>query len=234
MFARKGYKAATNKEIAAEAGVTTAALYYYFPSKEAMFQEVVSMRQAPLEQVRRTLGAFRDLPPDRLLPMALGVVAEVVKNPEALEQGRFVIGAGLHDPAVTNQTYTGFFRPLVGEFKAYFDHQIALGHMRPVDSGVAAAAMLAPIFGMVIWRVFMGEIPEVPWDPVIRFTLDEFLAWVVPDAALDAAPAGEPGRENGSAQDRGPGAGRDPDQNRVTAAKHIPWTAPEKEGEENA
>src|SRR5512141_2854029 len=39
-FATRGYQAATLQQIAAEAGFTAASLYTYFPSKEAIYQEL--------------------------------------------------------------------------------------------------------------------------------------------------------------------------------------------------
>ena len=226
VFARKGYKAATNKDIAAEAGVTTAALYYYFPSKEAMFGEVLALRQAPLQEVRTALQNFGDLPPERLLPMAIAVVSRVVRQPEALEQGRFIFTAGLHDSQVPERMYRNFFLPMHSEFKAYFDHQISLGRMRPVDSTLATTAMLAPIFGMIVWRILIGELPETPFESVVRFGLDEFLAWISLDG--NGLPPG-PGPGRSSKAD--PGAQPEAHPDAPPKPTRIPWTSPPKEGE---
>ena len=40
MYAERGYEAATNKEIADLAFMTTAALYYHFPSKRDLYLAV--------------------------------------------------------------------------------------------------------------------------------------------------------------------------------------------------
>ena len=50
-FAETGYARATNKQIAAAAGVTAAALYNHFPSKSALF--VAAFEEAQGELVRR-------------------------------------------------------------------------------------------------------------------------------------------------------------------------------------
>ena len=64
MFARQGYRAVSIRDIARACGVTNAALYYHFPSKKALFREVL---QRHLEGLReRMLSAaqsqerFRD------------------------------------------------------------------------------------------------------------------------------------------------------------------------------
>ena len=41
MFAQQGYRAVSIRDIARACGVTNAALYYHFPSKEALFREVL-------------------------------------------------------------------------------------------------------------------------------------------------------------------------------------------------
>jgi AcrR family transcriptional regulator len=53
VFARHGFVGATTKKLAAAAGVSEALLYKYFPSKEAIYQEI--LRLLP---TRATAGAF--------------------------------------------------------------------------------------------------------------------------------------------------------------------------------
>jgi AcrR family transcriptional regulator len=64
-FARTGYAATTNKDIADEAGVTTAAIYLYFESKIALYQATVRAAYAELlphfrAAVAREGGSARD------------------------------------------------------------------------------------------------------------------------------------------------------------------------------
>lgn len=48
LFAQKGYEGTSLRDIAEQAGITKAALYYWFPEKEALFQRVVAGRMAAL------------------------------------------------------------------------------------------------------------------------------------------------------------------------------------------
>jgi AcrR family transcriptional regulator len=48
LFARKGYEGTSLRDIAQTAGITKAALYYWFPEKEALFQRVVASRMEGL------------------------------------------------------------------------------------------------------------------------------------------------------------------------------------------
>jgi len=72
VFGTKGFTDATNADIAREAGVTAAALYYYFPSKEDLFHAVIAARiDDALTPVLRTAGPQVDtsqLSPEQMLP----------------------------------------------------------------------------------------------------------------------------------------------------------------------
>ena len=48
LFAIKGYEGTSLRDIAETAGITKAALYYWFPEKETLFQRVVAGRMAAL------------------------------------------------------------------------------------------------------------------------------------------------------------------------------------------
>ena len=53
-FARQGYAGTSLRDIADEAGITKAALYYYFPNKDALFLQIV---QSGLTQLLNEVGS---------------------------------------------------------------------------------------------------------------------------------------------------------------------------------
>ena len=59
LFASHGFKGTTTRDVAAGAGITEAALYRYFPSKEAMYAAILDERMAasdllaPVEELAR-------------------------------------------------------------------------------------------------------------------------------------------------------------------------------------
>ena len=61
LFAQKGYEGTSLRDIAEQAGITKAALYYWFPEKEALFQRVVAGRMAALvERVTEAVAGVTD------------------------------------------------------------------------------------------------------------------------------------------------------------------------------
>ena len=100
MFSRRGYQATTLDDIAVAAGISRAAFYSYFPSKEEllrrMYNQVISSTQTALERI-----AAEDLPvPEKLrritrhhvqylaanMPMAQVFFSEIFNLPEEMER----------------------------------------------------------------------------------------------------------------------------------------------------
>lgn len=75
LFARKGYTATTIADIAAELGTTTAALYYHFPSKQAILAGLLS---GPIASYSRLLDSLDsgDRSPEILLGAIIDICAD--------------------------------------------------------------------------------------------------------------------------------------------------------------
>src|ERR1700733_6885379 len=50
VFACKGFTGATSRELAKEAGISEALMFRHYPSKEALYQAVISQAAAPFEE----------------------------------------------------------------------------------------------------------------------------------------------------------------------------------------
>jgi AcrR family transcriptional regulator len=59
VFARHGFVGATTKKLAAAAGVSEALLYKYFPSKEAIYQEIVLLLPKRVDGAFARVGALK-------------------------------------------------------------------------------------------------------------------------------------------------------------------------------
>lgn len=55
LFAQHGYSGVSLRTIMAEAGANTAAVHYYFRSKEGLMRAIFAMRTAPMNEERRAL-----------------------------------------------------------------------------------------------------------------------------------------------------------------------------------
>ncbi len=65
-FAAKGYHAAKISAIVQAAGLTQAAFYLYFPSKEAIFEEILASFILKLQSLVQAIGNVAPLPSDQV------------------------------------------------------------------------------------------------------------------------------------------------------------------------
>ncbi len=83
LFLTHGYRAVSIRDIANACGVTNAALYYYFPSKEALFWEVLRQHLNRLAARLRAAQAAAPPDPQAQLTAMTQVYAEWVLNRRA-------------------------------------------------------------------------------------------------------------------------------------------------------
>jgi TetR/AcrR family transcriptional regulator len=85
IFAQKGFAGATTREICAAAGITKPVLYYYFKSKEHLFQELMidcfGRQRKNMLRASKTRGSLRD----RLVRVLYNDFQEVKKNRASTE-----------------------------------------------------------------------------------------------------------------------------------------------------
>jgi TetR/AcrR family transcriptional regulator len=85
IFAQKGFTGASTREICAAAGITKPVLYYYFRSKEHLYQELMidcfSRQRKTMLRVSKMRGSLRD----RLIRVLYGDFQEVRKNRASTE-----------------------------------------------------------------------------------------------------------------------------------------------------
>lgn len=153
LFASRGFDATSIREIAGEAGVQPASVYYHYPSKEALLSAIVD-RAANLVAERLSAAAVADDPWLRL-EQACAAHLEVLLHGEgyvrilAMEIPSRRTGE-LQDALVrTRDSYEDIFRGLVGDLP-----------LRPdVDRRYLRLALLGAINWTLIWYRRGGDTP---------------------------------------------------------------------------
>ena len=84
LFIERGYNAASMREIGQRAGVTVGAIYNHFPTKEAIWLEVITTRH-PYHEIFPVLRAAQgETIADVVRSAARGLVHELLKRPDLL------------------------------------------------------------------------------------------------------------------------------------------------------
>ena len=78
VFAKKGFSAATTKEISSDAGVNEVTLFRHFGSKRTLFEHVIRER-SPLKEITSTVSMDVETPVEELLERNAAAVLEILK-----------------------------------------------------------------------------------------------------------------------------------------------------------
>ncbi|HXT37976.1 MAG TPA: TetR/AcrR family transcriptional regulator [Chloroflexota bacterium] len=145
-FAAKGFRGATIKSIARAARLQSSALiYWYFPTKEALFRAVLG-EQAPILRAIAAPETLIDLPPEEVLPTLAHAFLATAGSPVAERLLRLVIGEALRHQDLAATLVAAGPRRMLTFLTAYLDRQIALGRLRPHNTQSSARAFI----GMLI------------------------------------------------------------------------------------
>lgn len=177
LFAEKGYAAATNAEIARAAGVTAAALYYYFPNKEELFRAAVSEHLGQFVPTiagltREGTDASGQEPFRSLLQGALAFFTEE-KTQMVL---KIVLAEGPRRPEI-RQVWIDQTAVVMEQLLPYLVTSIGSGRMRPADPRLIFLLLQGPLMAGVITRDLL-QIPvlqDLPNDALVEAVLDTTL-----------------------------------------------------------
>jgi len=163
IFADKGLEGARTDEIARKAGVNKALLYYYFKSKNDLFQAVV---EETLEESHRRIMAVLSAqePETDILLHYLEALFEILgRRPKYLPLIHRLV---LTDPRLAERLMKRYFLPRTRKLADVIRRGVRKGELRPVDSVQTAISVSALAITYFIWssalKTFMHFDPFHP------------------------------------------------------------------------
>jgi TetR/AcrR family transcriptional regulator len=149
-FASQGFRGATIKRIAQRAHLKSHALiYWYFPSKEDLFQAVLG-RHLPILRLVLDSAAVRDRPPEEVLPEIARSYLVMADRASAQRLLRLILPEVIRRPEMVDQLGGRMIARILDFVKTYLARQVELGRLRPHDVRASARAfigMLLPQLG---------------------------------------------------------------------------------------
>lgn len=181
VWLRDGYHAAPVEAIAREAGLGKGTIYLYFPTKEAVLEAVIE-RFSLLPAIEELVGKMRETPPQQAVPALIATLWQRLR-----ERGPLL--ALLLSGGVRSDNARLFIERVVipGNrlLAEYLDHCVERGALRPMDTFVAARALVGSLVMFMLSQNVLGgaEVRPISDDAVVDTICDLFLRGALPPPA---------------------------------------------------
>jgi AcrR family transcriptional regulator len=163
LFGSHGFNGTTTRDVAARIGITEAALYRYFPSKEAMYVAILDERMAASDLLA-PIEALAESGDDRAVftGLALTLLRSVEADPSIL---RLLLYSALEGHQMARPFQEGRIRRLRDFLSRYLTRRVREGAFREVDPALGARAFIGMVVDHLIVRQVFGQREEYPQPP---------------------------------------------------------------------
>lgn len=155
LFAARGFRGTTTKEIAKAAGVSEALLFKYFPTKRALYAAILAEKANLSALVDAIDEVARKRDDERVFSLIASYRIRPGADPTML---RLLLFSGLEGHELADMFFSKQHRVINDYLAGYIRTRIQEGAFRPVDPLLAARAFI----GMVVHHRLLHEIYRQP------------------------------------------------------------------------
>lgn len=178
LFSQKGYLGATTKEIAKEAKIAEVTLFRYFPSKEALFEEVINTYSF-LPTLKEILEKVKKEPCERALKI---IAYEFIKVLESKKDLIKIMHSEMHRyPEEIKKIHENIIENTIIVLSEYFKKLQKKKILREINTVFAARAFLGMFFSYFYGKEIKECLNLKKEDPeeVINAYIDIFLKGIL-------------------------------------------------------
>lgn len=169
LFAAKGFKGTTTKEIAKATGVSEALLFKYFPTKRALYAAILA-EKAQYSMLREAVEeAARKQDDERLFTLLASYRIRKGADPTML---RLLLFSALEGHEMSEMFFRQQYRVFYDLLAGYIQRRIDDGVFRPVDPLLAARAF----FGVIVHHRLLHDIFGLPMHRTHEDTVREYVS----------------------------------------------------------
>jgi AcrR family transcriptional regulator len=177
VFSRKGYHATNVSDVAAQAGVSQGTIYWYFDSKDELFQAAL-------------LSAFGDLGDDVIGVLSvcetatekLSALAESMVGLADVAEGLFMLFLGYWASSDREEASAQIWVDVLNQYKEVvvdvIEEGIGRGEFKPIDAESLVWALLAAYDGLAAYTVV---VPDIDLNRISRVLVDTLLGGLLLD-----------------------------------------------------
>jgi len=185
VFSTRGFSAATNRDVAIEAGINSPGLiYHYFASKADLLRAVVERYAPPITLLTHD-DELMAMPPEEALPRLGQAYMAMVQDARIGLCLRVLIGEALRSPAFAEILREIGPMRILRLITSYMERKMDEGRLRRVNPAIAARCFIAPMASYMLTKVLLGapDDPGADADTIVRTCVDIFLRGLQPESA---------------------------------------------------
>jgi AcrR family transcriptional regulator len=169
LFAAKGFKGTTTREIAKATGVSEALLFKYFPTKRALYAAILA-EKAQYSVLREAVEeAARKQDDERLFTLLASYRIRKGADPTML---RLLLFSALEGHEMSEMFFRQQYRVFYDLLAGYIQRRIDDGVFRPVDPLLTARAF----FGVIVHHRLLHDIFGLPMHRTHEDTVREYVS----------------------------------------------------------
>ena len=177
-FASAGFRGTTTRQIASRVGITEAALYRHFPSKEALYDAIVA-RKVDAPDLTEQLGRAAAAHDDRAVlgGLAQQMIQRVEADPAFI---RILLFTALEGHSLAEAFFVSRVLRIREFLSGYIAERVAAGAFRAIDPVIAARAFLGMVSDYINVRVVFQQRSAYPQpvEQVIETFVSLFLTGI--------------------------------------------------------
>jgi AcrR family transcriptional regulator len=166
LIGQRGISALRMEDVATAAGVSRATVYRLYPSKAALFGEIVK-EFSPFAPLMQVVAEYGDQPPDVVIPRITRTFASIALPRLGVMRGVLLEALSMRGDAVRG--IQPFMPEALAAVGGYLVRQMAAGSVRPMHPLLAVQAVLGPIAFHLLSRPIAKRVIgfDMPIDEVV-------------------------------------------------------------------
>ena len=161
-FVKSGYAATRLEDVAARAGVTKGTIYFYFETKERVFDEMIRHKsQAFFPELESYAGKLEGSYSARLRALMVFVYRRIAEDRPSRETLRFLIAEGSRFPDLVDRHHDEFMRPVLEQFRKLIEAGVAAGEFRASPASTFTQIVMSPALMLSVWSLMFGTRKQI-------------------------------------------------------------------------
>ncbi|WP_315834801.1 TetR/AcrR family transcriptional regulator [Bradyrhizobium prioriisuperbiae] len=187
-FVKHGYAATRLEDVAARAGVTKGTIYFYFDTKERVFDEMIRHVSRPVfAELNSFVGALHGSYRTRLRALIGFLHTRMAGERASRETLRFLIAEGARFPDLVERHYLAFMQPFTERLREIIAAGIQAGEFRPTPAANFPEIIVSPAILLNVWWMLFGDRRPIDVEAYIDASFDLLMRGLSGAAATGAS-----------------------------------------------